>query len=171
MTDDGRREDGGPTAGLGSRCPVCGANEAEAHRAPCALEVVGHKSFYTGEVGPQGFPVLRHEPLTRGEAEAILAAADKAKAERARRMPTEQDAINAMQDAYVRLTELGWRDAIYCPKDGSTFDVVTPGSTGIFPCYYGGGEWPKGGWWIADAGDTWPAHPVLFRARAKTQEG
>lgn len=155
------------TAGLGSRCPVCGANEAEAHRAPCAFEVVGHKSFDTGEIGPQGFPVMRHEPLTRAEAEAFLAAADKAKADRAEKMPTDKDAINAMFSAWQRLKELGWSEACYCPKDGTSFDAIEAGSTGIHDCHYSG-EWPSGTYWVADAHDLWPAHPILFRRRVET---
>jgi hypothetical protein len=117
---------------------------------------VGHKTFRNdrGE--------LYHEPLTRREADELIAAADAAKAKRAADMPTEKDAIEAMWSAFQRLRELGWHEAIYCPKDGSRFDAIEPGSTGIFRTHYSG-EWPKGSWWAEDAGDLWPAHPILYR--------
>lgn len=92
----------------------------------------------------------------------LWAAAERAKAERARRMPTEHEALHAMWSAYQRLRELGWNAIMYCPKDGSTFDAIEAGSTGIHSCCYVG-EWPDGSWWIAEAGDLWPAHPILYR--------
>lgn len=50
----------------------------------------GHKTFDTGERDQQtGFPILRHEPLTAAEAEAIWQAAEKAQADRAAAMPDE----------------------------------------------------------------------------------
>lgn len=119
-------------------------------------DIVGHKTF-RNERGE-----LYHEPLMRIDADALIAAADAAKAKRAADMPTEQDAINVMQEAFQRLRELGWNDAIYCPKDGSSFDAIEPGSTGIFRTHYSG-EWPDGGWWSEDGGDLWPARPVLYR--------
>lgn len=118
--------------------------------------IVGHKTFR----GPDG---TRHEPLRASEAQAILAAAESEQEKRAANMPTEKDAIRAMWSAYQRLRELGWREAIYCPKDGSEFSAAEPGSTGIHLCTYSG-EWPNGSWWIHD-GDTWPARPVLWRPR------
>lgn len=77
-------------------------------------------------------------------------------------MPTEQDAICLMHDCYTRLKQLGWSDPQYCPKDGSEFDVVEAGSTGIHRAHYLG-EWPTGGWFVADAGDYWPSRPTLYR--------
>jgi len=100
--------------------------------------------------------------MTELTAEKIWEAADKAKADRVEAMPTEQDALNALQKAYQRLRDLGWRDAIYCPKDRKIFDAIEAGSTGIFKCHYEG-EWPKGSWWIHDANDLWPSRPILFR--------
>lgn len=114
-------------------------------------DVVGHKTLRDGS----------HLPLYRAEAEAMLAACDASKAKRAADMPDEQSAINTMMEAFTRLKELGWREAIYCPKDGSMFKAIEPGSTGIHDCYYEG-EWPKGSWWVVD-GDTWPSRPILFR--------
>ena len=127
-----------------------------------ADEIVGHKTFATGELCPEtGFPALRHEPLTRGEADALWERAKAREAKRAVDMPDEQAAINAMFEAYQRLKKLGWREAIYCPKDGTHFQSVEPGSTGIHDCSYEG-EWPNGSWWVYD-GDIWPSHPCLFK--------
>lgn len=120
-------------------------------------DVVGHKTFSDGAGS------FRHEPLTRFEADALWQACEDAKAKRAADMPTEQDAIHAMWSAYQRLCELGWRDAIYCPKDGQTFKVIEPGSVGIHDCHYSG-EWPSGGWWVHSEGDLWPSRPCLFKS-------
>lgn len=126
-------------------------------------DIVGHKTFDTGEICPEtGFPALRHEPLTRAEADAIFDRADTQRAARAAEMPDEQAAIRGMWDGYQRLKELGWNDACYCPKDGSLFFVIEPGSTGIHTANYQG-EWPDGCFWIAEAGDIWPSHPILFK--------
>ena len=124
------------------------ANEAD--------PVVGHKTYRDGH----GF---RHEPLHASEADAIMAAVDAATKRRAELMPDEQAAIRMMFEARQRLMELGWNDAINCPKDGSEFDAIEAGSTGIHRCHYRG-KWPSGGWWIADDGDLWPSRPVLYRA-------
>jgi hypothetical protein len=87
-------------------------------------------------------------------------------AARAALMPTEQDAIRLMHEAYTRLKDLGWREAMYCPKDGSTFDAVEPGSTGIHETHYSG-DWPNGGWWCFDGDDVWPSRPCLYRPTEK----
>lgn len=84
---------------------------------------------------------------------------------RAEAMPTEADAIECMFDAFQRLKELGWKEAIYCPKDGTPFDVIEAGSTGIHDCIYVG-EWPDGHWWVLSAGDQWPSRPILFKAKS-----
>ena len=103
-----------------------------------------------------------------GLAEKLLQDAKVAKQKRSEDMPTESDALRAMFQAYQRLRELGWRDAIYCPKDGSHFNAIEAGSTGIHDCSYDG-EWPKGRWWIYD-GDIWPSRPILFKLKEKTDE-
>jgi hypothetical protein len=132
-------------------------------------EVVGHKTFDTGEIDcATGFPLMRHEPLTRAEAEAIFEAADKETAARAEKMPDEKAAMRVMFDAWLRLKELGWSEASYCPKDGTPFKAIEAGSTGIFDCHYDG-EWPNGTWWIADAGDLWPSRPILFKLNPEDQ--
>lgn len=93
---------------------------------------------------------------------AVAEAVDAATTGRATLMPTQDDAILMLFHAHMRLKERGWREAIYCPKDGTEFQMIEPGSTGIFTGAYQG-EWPKGSWWLYDGGDIWPAHPVLFR--------
>ena len=120
--------------------------------------IVGHKTIRDGE----GY---RHEPLHQSEANAIIAAVEASKEKRKLLMPDEQTAIRMMFDAYMRLKELGWNDAIYCPKDGTEFHAIEPGSTGIHDCRYDG-EWPDGRWWIIGDGDLYPSRPVLFRRKA-----
>lgn len=129
-------------------------------------DIVGHKTFSTGDpLSP-----FRHEPLTRAEAEAILEAARKEESARAERMPDEQSAISAMFQAWLRLKELGWREAMYCPKDGSTFHAIEAGSTGIHECSYDG-KWPDGHYLIYADGDIWPSHPILFKASLRSKDG
>ena len=60
-------------------------------------DVVGHKTIDTGERCPEpGTPIMRHEPLTRAEADALCAAAYAAKEDREKRMPDEQSALRAI---------------------------------------------------------------------------
>jgi hypothetical protein len=159
---------GGPHPIVCNRChgmvayaqPFQGEAHGEASPVVPSGPIVGHKTFSDGH----------HEPLRQSEAAAIMAASDAAKALRTRRMPDERAAIDAMFEAWQRLKELGWNDAQYCPKDGSLFDVIEPGSTGIHRCRYEG-EWPKGSWWIEGDGDLWPSRPVLFRVPAPPSSG
>ena len=94
--------------------------------------------------------------------EKLLADVDARKAKRTALMPDDATAINTMFQAYLRLKEMGWNDACYCPKDGTVFEVIEAGSAGIHHCHYQG-EWPKGSWWVHDNGDLWPSRPILFR--------
>jgi len=84
------------------------------------------------------------------------------KRKRTEEMPTEQDAINTIYRAYTRLKELGWNDAIFCPKDGSNFKAIEVGSISVFDCIYEG-EWPKGRWWLLDGHDVYPSRPILYK--------
>lgn len=119
-------------------------------------DIVGHKTFDTGETCPEtGFPMMRHEPLTRAEGEALWESAKEAERLRAERMPDEQAAIRALWDAHQRLKELGWKEPQYCPKDGTSFKVIELGSTGIFDCYYQG-EWKDGLYMVSDDRDVYP---------------
>lgn len=121
-------------------------------------DIVGHKTLADGS----------HEPLRRDEAEALWADAVARQQKRASDMPDEQSAINAMWEAHQRLKELGWTEAIYCPKDGTAFQAVEPSSTGIFRSHYYG-EWPNGTWWCEDGGDLWPSRPCLFKLYPEDQ--
>ncbi len=115
----------------------------------------GHKTFDTGERDEHGLPIYRHEPITETEAKALWKGMEKAQKERAARMPDEQSAIDAMQEAWTRLKELGWNDSRYCPKDGTSFKIIELGSTGIFDCRYQG-EWPDGMYMVSDDRDIYP---------------
>jgi hypothetical protein len=77
----------------------------------------------------------------------------------------ERAALLKMFEAYQELKRLGWNDAIYCPKDGSMFLVIEPGSTGVHLAKYEG-SWPDGHWWVYD-GDAWPSRPCLWKPRAR----
>lgn len=119
-------------------------------------DIVGHKTHSDGQGG------FYHTPLTRAEGDAIWAECEAAQLKRAKDMPDEKTALNAMHEAYTRLKELGWSEAIYCPKDGSAFNAIEAGSTGVHRCHYEG-EWPNGSWWVRDEQDLYPSHPILYR--------
>lgn len=102
--------------------------------------------------------------LLKAPGEHEIALAVKRMKRREAQMPTVDKALLALFNAYQRLKELGFNDIMYCPKDGSVFEVVEIGSTGIHDCHYEG-EWPDGSWWVHSAGDLWPSHPVLFRLK------
>ncbi len=108
-----------------------------------------------------------HLPITAAELDAIHAEHEAKLAARAAKLPDEKAAIEAMFEAFHRLCELGWREAIYCPKDGSTFLAIEAGSIGIFDCHYEG-KWPDGRWWIHDGADLWPGSPILFKPKETT---
>lgn len=117
-------------------------------------KIVGHFTMADGS----------HRPMTAEQAKELWDRIEAKRKARAEAMPDEQSALVAMHDAYDRLRELGWRQAIYCPKDGTWFDAIEAGSTGIHDCHYHG-EWPNGSWWVAEAGDLWPSRPILFRLK------
>lgn len=96
----------------------------------------------------------------------ILAEADAARSKRADDMPTEQDAIDAMYRAYNRLKDLGWREAIYMPKDGTVVRVIEIWSTGTFDCHYSG-EWADGFFNVTDGRDVYPSRsaPAMFKLK------
>lgn len=119
-------------------------------------EIVGHKTLSDGKGG------YYHEPLRASEAEEILRRCDAEESRRKELMPDEQAARYLFGDAWQRLKQMGWNDACFCPKDGSLFEVIEAGSTGIHKCSYDG-EWPSGTYWVHSEGDLWPSHPLLFR--------
>lgn len=120
-------------------------------------EIVGHKTISTGDP----LHPFRHEPLTRTEADALWAACEAATKARAEAMPTEEDAVRVMANAFQRLRELGWKEASYAPTD-KPLKLIEPGSSGIHDGH-AYGEWPHKSFWITDAGDLWPTRPCLFR--------
>lgn len=135
-------------------------------------DIVGHKTFATGEICSEtGFPVLRHEPLTRAEGDALWACAERNRKGREERMPDDKAAISALFDAWQRLKELGWNDPSYCPKDGTRFKVIELGSTGIFDCSYSG-EWPKGHYMVEDEHDVYPTSTgvAMYRLYPEDEE-
>jgi hypothetical protein len=89
----------------------------------------------------------------------IMAAVEKSRAAAASDMPSESDALLVMFRAYQRLTELGFREATYCPSDGKIRELIEPGSTGIHRGYRDDNR----RFWIMEAGDLWPSSPCLFR--------
>lgn len=104
------------------------------------------------------------------DAEKLFAQIDAAKARRAELMPTEQDAIRAMFEAWQRLRELGWRDGRYMPTNGEKHAGIQCGSTGIHAMTATRDEGPFGALtartiWTTYDGDIWPSSvpPVLFR--------
>jgi hypothetical protein len=127
-------------------------------------KIVGYKTFYDKDKG------YSHTPICESEAKVMMErinAINAAKAKREADMPDEQAAIRAMFEAWVRLKELGWREAISCPKDGTLFSVIEPGSTRIHDdCSYWG-EWPKnGGWQVHADFDSRPSYPILWKKKA-----
>lgn len=145
-------ESDGDEYGVGAGLRILLA-EAPASATP---EVVGHKTLHTPERG------FWHEPLFADEAQALWDSIEANDAQRAKVMPSEESAIRLMFEAGRRLKDFGWNDAIYCPKDRSTFQVLEFGSTGKHPCIYEG-EWPSGSWWIVAQGDMSPSRPVLWK--------
>lgn len=94
--------------------------------------------------------------------DCMTSAMSAEKAARIALIPDEQEAIRLLHDCYIRLKELGWNNPVYCPKDGSAFDIIELGSTGIHKCVYQG-EWPTGSWWIVEPGDMSPTRPAMYR--------
>lgn len=84
------------------------------------------------------------------------------KADKDYRTAEERALLSEMFQRYEALKKLGWEDIIYCPKDGTEFLSISAGSTGVHRCHYDG-EWPMGFWWVHEAGDLWPARPILWK--------
>lgn len=98
---------------------------------------------------------------TEEQAEAIFEAIRRSDAEREAAMPTHQAALHQAFAAKERLKKLGWREGIYCPKDGSSFALVEWGSTGVH-CGHYMGEWPNGDIYCGDF--LVPPAAVMWRA-------
>ena len=100
-----------------------------------------------------------HE-VTAEQWDKLIASIEDGKRHRAEMMPTEHDALLVMMRAWERLKELGWREAMYAPRDGSPLQFIEAGSTGIHQ-----GHRDDNHTWIFD-GDLWPSNPILFRELA-----
>lgn len=116
-------------------------------------DVVGHKTYVDGH------GELVHAPLSRKESEATMTLIEAGDARRREMMPTEQAAIDLLCDAYTRLKELGWNDAIYAPCDGRRYHCIELGSTGIHVGWSEGRDHR----WVEGQRDIYPSHHVLFK--------
>ena len=92
--------------------------------------------------------------------DALLSVIDQEKAERASSMPDEHAALMVLFSAYRRLIDIGWRNGIYAPRDGTTFQTIELGSTGIHDCSFDGTYFN-----FCDGGDIYPSSskPHMFR--------
>lgn len=86
--------------------------------------------------------------------------------ERALRGVRERSKVAALFHAFRGLIdEHGWKEIMYAPKDGTVFEVVSVGSTGIHEARYLGEDL-----FILDPDipDLWPANgtAILFRLKA-----
>jgi len=83
--------------------------------------------------------------------------------------PNQFAALEKLQEAYCDLKRLGFQDIIYCPKDGSIFEVIEAGSTGVHDCYYEG-TWPDGHWnVVCSDGDEGSSYPILWRMKREPE--
>ena len=75
-----------------------------------------------------------HTPLSKEQADALWQACERDAEERARLMPTSDDAMRVMLDAQQRMKALGWRKGlgIVGVKRGDECAIREDGSTGIW---------------------------------------
>lgn len=99
-------------------------------------------------------------------AEQIWSDYERSKAERAEQFPEFKDCLQMMLKIKERLRDFGWNDGIHAPKNGTTFEVIEWGSTGVFDCSYSG-DWPEGHWVTCDGHDLYPSSsaPLMFRLK------
>lgn len=111
-----------------------------------------------------------HVALSADEAKALWEAVEAQRAKTEADFPDVQTTLREMCRAHNRLRDFGWRDGIYCPKDGSEFEIIEAGSTGIFRCRYDG-EWPDGMWMTFADDDVYPSSrpPLMFRLLPEAQ--
>lgn len=86
---------------------------------------------------------------TEEQAKAIFEAIKERDEDRAARLPDHRAALDHACVARERLRALGWREGVYCPKDGSEFALIQWGSTGVHLGWYMG-EWPTGNIYCGD---------------------
>lgn len=86
---------------------------------------------------------------TEDQAKAIFEAIKERDEDRAARLPDHRAALDQASVARERLKALGWRDGVYCPKNGKEFALIQWGSTGVHLGWYTG-EWPTGSIYCGD---------------------
>lgn len=99
--------------------------------------------------------------ITPEQADDLMKALDRTREWDHNQMPTEEATLAIFAKAYRRLKDFGWREIMYHPQDETVFEVLEPGSTGIFKCTWQK-EPARGSFWIQEDGGS-PSHPVLFR--------
>lgn len=76
-------------------------------------------------------------------------------------------AIERLASVYIDLCNEGWREIMYAPKDDTEIEVIECGSTGIHRARWRSFNHQPlnscGCLFIAEAGDLWPSHPILWR--------
>lgn len=94
----------------------------------------------------------------------LLVRNEEKRAARAALMPDQEAAVSALNEAFERLKDLGWREGVYAPKNGTVFETLEAGSTGVHHCHYSG-KWPDGYWMTACDRDLYPSSsaPLLYR--------
>lgn len=98
--------------------------------------------------------------VTEEQARAIFDAIKERDDERSARLPDHRAALDQASVAQERLKTLGWREGIYCPKDGTEFALIQWGSTGVHLGWYLG-EWPSGHIYCGDF--LIHPHAVMFK--------
>lgn len=114
--------------------------------------IVGHKTLSNGD------GTFRREPLCQIEADEIMRKIEEANQRRAELMPTEQDAVRMMCNAFQRLKELGWKETMYGPTNHEV-QLIENGSSGVHRGMRWN-EWPEKTWWIDNDS---PSNPCLFK--------
>lgn len=111
------------------------------------------------------------DEVTNKAIRTILEECEAQRRRRAELMPDEQAAIGMLYEAYTRLKELGWKNSMHCPVDGKEYRMLEAGcaAAGVGHreikrcgnCKAEAGKW----FWMHDAGDWWPANPILFKEK------
>ena len=106
------------------------------------------------------------KPIKEPTLQELWAEAKREKAARDALMSDERATIFMLFAAYLRLKDFGWRDGMYAPKDGTKFQTISLGSTGIHDCGFSGKYWDT-----FDGGDIYPSsdRPDLFRLYPEDQ--
>lgn len=102
----------------------------------------------------------------QSDVDTLVRQVEEGKRKRAEEMPDDAAALYAVFRGFLRLKELGWKNPIYAPKDGTPLQLLEPDSTGIHEGYRDA----KGRFWITDT-DVWPSRPMLYRLATTEPEG